>query len=45
VIETKIIRSARKSFALELRPEGLTVRISNRATNRQVQDFFAKHQD
>jgi len=44
-METKIIRSARKSFALELKPEGLIVRIPNRATNRQVQDFIAKHQD
>lgn len=44
-METKIIRSARKSFALEVKPEGLIVRVPKRATNQQVQDFIAKHQD
>lgn len=44
-METKIIRSARRSFALELKSEGLIVRVPNRATNRQIQDFIAKHQD
>ncbi len=45
MMEPKIIRSARSSFALELKPEGLIVRVPNRATNRQVQDFIASHQE
>lgn len=45
MIEPRIIRSARRSFALELKPDGLIVRVPNQATNRQVQDFLASHQD
>lgn len=44
MMNTRIIRSARRSFALQVTPEGLIVRVPNRATNRQVQDFIAKHQ-
>ncbi len=44
MMEPKIIRSSRSSFALELKPEGLIVRVPNRATNRQVRDFIANHQ-
>lgn len=45
MMDTRIIRSARRSFALQVTPEGLIVRVPNRATNRQVQDFIAKYQD
>lgn len=43
-METRIVRSARKSFALELKPERLIVRVPNRATKRQIQDFITEHQ-
>lgn len=45
MMDTRIIRSARKTFALQVTPEGLIVRVPDRATNRQVQDFIVKHQD
>ncbi len=42
--EPKVIRSARRSFALELKPEGLVVRVPNWATQGQIRDFVARHQ-
>ncbi len=42
--ETKVIRSARRSFALELKPEGPVVRVPNWATQGQIRDFVARHQ-
>ncbi len=42
--EPKVIRSARRSFALELKPEGLIVRVPNWATREQIRDFVARHQ-
>ncbi len=43
-MEIRIVRSARKTFALELKPEGLLVRAPLRATDRQISDFIARHQ-
>lgn len=40
---TRIIRSVRKTFALELKPEGLLVRVPLRATDAQIRDFIARH--
>ncbi len=42
-IEPRVVRSARRSFALELKPEGLVVRVPNRATQGQIRDFVARH--
>ncbi len=44
VMEVQVIRSARKSFALELRPKGLLARVPLRATREQIGDFISKHQ-
>ncbi len=44
VMEVRVIRSARKSFALELRPEGLLARVPCRATREQIGDFITRHQ-
>ncbi len=44
MLETRVIRSARRSFAMELKGESLIVRVPNRASDRQIQDFIAKHQ-
>lgn len=44
VMEVTVIRSARKSYALELRPEGLLARVPLRATQGQIRDFITKHQ-
>ena len=42
----KIIRSNRKSLALEIKPkEGLIVRVPLRATQTQVEKFINKHRD
>ncbi len=43
-IEPRVVRSARRSFALELKPEGLIVRAPNWATQGQIRDFVARHQ-
>ncbi len=43
-IEPRVVRSARRSFALELKPEGLIVRVPNWATQGQIRDFVARHQ-
>ncbi len=42
--EPRVVRSARRSFALELKPEGLVVRVPNWATQGQIRDFVARHQ-
>ena len=39
----KLIRSRRKALGLELRPEGLVVRVPLRATNRQIEYFVEQH--
>ncbi len=44
-METRIVRSARKSFALELKPEGLVVRAPSWASDRQIQDFIERHRE
>ena len=38
-LECKIIRSARKSFGLEVNAEGLIVRAPLQATDRQIQEL------
>ncbi len=43
-IEPRVVRSARRSFALELKPEGLIVRVPNWATQGQIREFVARHQ-
>ena len=40
----RLIRSSRKSFALELSPEGLIVRVPYRATQRQIEKFVREHE-
>ncbi len=44
MIETKVIRSARRSFALEVRPEAVLVRVPLQATDEEIERFLAKHQ-
>lgn len=44
-MDTRIFRSARKSFALELKPDGLVVRVPNWASDRQIQDFIERHRE
>ena len=39
----KLIRSRRKALGLELRPEGLVVRVPLRAANRQIEYFVEQH--
>ena len=42
----KIIRSKRKTLALEIKPhEGLIVRVPLRATHAQVENFINEHRD
>ncbi len=43
-LETRIIRSARKTFALELRGGVLLVRAPLRATGEQIERLLARHQ-
>ncbi len=43
VMPVKVIRSARRSFALELRGEGLLVRAPHWATDGQIRDCIARH--
>ena len=43
-IEPRVVRVARRSFALELKPEGLIVRVPNWATQGRIRDFVARHQ-
>ena len=40
----RLIRSARKTFALEMSPEGLIVRVPNRATRTQINRFIGEHE-
>ena len=40
----RLIRSARKTFAMELSPEGLLVRVPYRATKAQVEAFIRSHE-
>ena len=40
----KLIRSSRKTFALELGPGGLTVRVPYRATKAQIECFIREHE-
>ena len=42
-LECKIIRSARKSFGLEVNAEGLIVRAPLQATDRQINEFVLQH--
>lgn len=42
-VEPRVVRSARRSFALELKPEGLVVRAPNWATQGQIRAFVARH--
>lgn len=42
-VEPRVVRSARRSFALELKPEGLVVRVPNWATQGQIRAFVARH--
>ncbi len=42
--EYKVIRSARRTLALQLTPEGLTVRAPLRATDAQIERFVASHE-
>lgn len=44
-LECKIIRSARKSFGLEVNAEGLIVRAPLQATDRQINEFVLQHKD
>ena len=41
----RLIRSARKTFAMELSPEGLLVRVPYRATKAQVEAFIRSHEE
>ncbi len=45
LIQPQVVRSARRSFALELKPEGVVVRVPNWATQGQIRDFVARHQE
>lgn len=45
MMDTTVIRSARTTLALEVRPEGLLVRAPLRATDRQIRDFIAQHRE
>ncbi len=44
-VETDVIRSSRRTFALEVRPGRVTVRAPARATDQQIQAFLAGHQE
>ncbi len=44
VMEIEVIRSARKSLTLELRPKGLVARVPLRASREQIGRFITKHQ-
>ena len=43
IIPYQLIRSSRKTLGLELRPEGLIIRVPLRATNRQVESFVEQY--
>lgn len=46
MIQVQVIRSGRKTAAIEVRPDGsVTARIPNRMTDAQLEDFLAKHRD
>ena len=40
----RLIRSARKTFAMEMSPEGLIVRVPWRATRTQIEKFIREHE-
>ena len=44
-IKVKIIRSARKTLAVEVRPEGVIVRAPRLLSNRQIERFVQEHRD
>ena len=43
ILKYKLIRSKRKTLALELRPEGLIVRAPYRTANAQIEQFIRDH--
>lgn len=42
-LKIKIIRSNRKTFGMEIRADGLTVRVPLRASDAQIQEFIASN--
>ncbi len=45
MIEYQVIKSSRRTFALEIREGKLLVRAPRAATVRQIEDFVTKHED
>ena len=40
----RLLRSARKTFAMEMGPDGLIVRVPYRATAKQIEKFIRDHE-